>query len=281
MNISDALSLASIVFAENEISNAHRESASLLCFILNTDRTFLIAHSEYELSVEEQSRYIAVVHRRAKREPFQYIVGTQEFFGLNFKVSNDVLIPRPETEVLVTKVIDRFQHCETLEFLEIGVGSGCITISVLKNISTASAVATDISGAAIAIAKQNAVKHAVENRVKFLAGDLFSPIKAVRFDAILSNPPYVPARDIPRLQPEVRDHEPYSALTDGSSGIELIEQIVLTSPKYLRRRGFIAIEIGFNQADAVKCMFDPSIWENVKVIPDLRGIDRVFIANLG
>lgn len=280
MNIAEALNRASLILAENQIPDPRRESASLLVFVLECDRAFLVAHAEYQLSMQEHSSYFTSIARRAAREPFQYIIGTQEFYGLNFAVSPLVLIPRPETEVLVSAAIERIKRRKFQKFIEIGVGSGCITISILKNIPNATAVATDISEKAIQIAVRNATSHAVQARVEFRIGDLYSPVESLRFDAILSNPPYIPCLDIPGLQPEVRLHEPLLALTDFGNGLNLIEKIVTAAPQHLNPEGFLALEIGFGQVQPTIQMFTPLIWKSVEIIQDMRGIERIVIADL-
>lgn len=278
MKVSEALDHANKKLAESGIPDARREAASLLAFAIARDRTFLIAHPEYELSEEEDQRFVGLVVRRASREPYHYITGTREFYGLDFEVSPDVLIPRPETEILVERSIDLLRVPDAPRFLEIGAGSGCISVSILVNLPSATGFAVDIDEMALEVSRRNANRHHVTSRLTLANSDLFASVGNENFDVVVSNPPYVPAADIPSLQPEVRDHEPLGALTDGGSGLSLIRQIVEGSPLYLKPGGSLIMEFGFGQSAAVKAMFDPVIWECVDVIADIQGIDRVVSA---
>ena len=279
-DIAETLANAAAILAFAEIADSRREAVSLLCFALGRDRAFLIAHPEYALNADEAAFFISILKRRADREPFHHITGVKEFYGLDFQVSRDVLIPRPETEMLVARSIEMLTGKHDSTFCEVGVGSGCIAISALWHLPVASAVGLDISETAIALARRNAESHDVVDRYELLVSDVYSALGPKRFDLIVSNPPYVPIEDIAGLQREVRDFEPHLALTDGGNGLSVIEKIVHQSPAYLKPGGSVVIEIGTNQAKAVNAMFDAKVWANVEIVPDFQGIPRMVCAGL-
>ena len=257
------------------IADHAHEARSLLARALKRDKVFLFAHPEYELSEPESGRFKEFVERRANHEPFQYIAGVQEFYGLDFIVTPDVLIPRPETEMLVTEAIAVLDNSEMPRFCEIGVGSGCIAVSILHRVQNAFGVGVDISSAALAIAGQNSKAHNTDERLRLEASDVFSAIRDAKFDLIVSNPPYVPVDDLAGLQAEVRNFEPHSALTDGADGLEIIRRIINAAPNYLMPSGVLLMEIGFNQAAATMELFDRQFWESVEVEADFQGIPRM------
>ncbi len=272
-NISETLKSAAEILRCADIAEPRREAGSLLAFALQKDKTFLIAHSEYELSAIEETRFRTLLERRADREPFQYITGRQEFYGLNFAVTKDVLIPRPETEMIVENALELLP--ENGRFCEIGIGSGCISISILHTIKTAFATGADVSDAALKIAKINAETHCVSDRLALKISDVFDSLTGEIFDLIVTNPPYIPSEDMENLQKEVRNFEPFTALTDNRDGLSIIEKIVRTAPDFLKSDGFLLMEIGINQADKVKEIFPPNIWQNVEILPDLQRIPRI------
>lgn len=279
--VAELLRAAEERLVEKGIPEARREAASLLSFAIKRDRTFLIAHPEYVLSGPEEEFFSAVVRRRSEREPFHYITGIKEFYGLEFVVSPAVLIPRPETEMLVERSIALLADCEKPAFCEVGVGSGCISISVLANLLNASAVGLEISDDAIAVAGTNAERHHVSSQFDVRRSDLFEGLAAgERFDLIISNPPYVPAADIAELEPEVREYEPRAALTDGGGGLSVVGRLIRESPQYLKPGGTLMLEIGIGQAGRVREMISPDIWASVTVDDDFQGIPRVVAATL-
>ncbi|CAN5306505.1 peptide chain release factor N(5)-glutamine methyltransferase [soil metagenome] len=275
MKISDILKQATGILQSNGIAEPRREATSLIAFALRKDKTFLIAHSEYELSEAEKANFYKLLERRAKREPFQYITGKQEFYGLDFFVSPDVLIPRPETELIVENALEVLQEKENPRFCEIGVGSGCISVSILHENRSATAIALDISEKALQIARKNAVQHKVLERLELKTSNIFAELKEERFDLIVSNPPYIPVTDFDALQIEVRDFEPQMALTDGKNGLSIIEKIIKNAPKFLRPSGILLMEIGFNQSNEVREMFSANLWKSIEFLPDLQGFLRV------
>ena len=280
MKISEILRDAARALAEAGVPEHVRESSSLLRFALKTDRVFLISHPEYELTQHEQAAFDEVLARRIHREPMQYITGRQEFYGLDFIVTPDVLIPRPETEMLVAKGIELLKGVVAPRFAEIGVGSGCISISILANLPAARAFGSDISPAAIEVARANAVYNLVSDRMMLNESDVFAGFGPGRFDLVVSNPPYVPAAEMDGLQPEVRGFEPRNALTDGADGLTIVKRIISESPAFLTAGGSLLLEFGFGQAERVEKMFDASVWSAVQILPDFQAIPRMAAAVL-
>ena len=253
------------------------EARSLMVHAINRDRTFLFAHPEYELDQIELNKFREFVARRNLREPFQYIVGKQEFYGLDFQITPDVLIPRPETELLVEAAIESLVYYEAPTFLEIGAGSGCISIAILRAVPTALGTAIDISTRALEIAHLNAKAHSVDNRLRLLHSNLFDAVSCSHFDMIVSNPPYISLTDFQELQPEVRNFEPVTALTDGGDGLSIIELIIAGSAERLVHRGKLMLEIGCGQSESVKRMFSPKHWSSTLFLQDLQQIPRTVI----
>ncbi|HMJ09171.1 MAG TPA: peptide chain release factor N(5)-glutamine methyltransferase [Pyrinomonadaceae bacterium] len=280
MTIREILTEAAAALGAAGIPEHARESSSLAQFALRKDRVFLISNPEYEPNADELARFQNALARRLSREPLQYITGRQEFYGLDLTVTPDVLIPRPETEMLVEKAIELLRDTETPEFAEIGIGSGCISISTLVNATASRAAAVDISPAAIEVARNNAEIHGVSGRLELVESDLFAQFPARRFDLIVSNPPYVPATDLDGLQPEVKSFEPRIALTDGDDGTSIIRRIISGAPAFLKPGGFLVIEIGFDQSPAVSGFLDPAIWTQVEFFPDFQGFPRMLVARL-
>ena len=281
-SLNELVMSASAKLLENGVAEPLRESRSLMEFAIKQPPSFLRAHPEYVLSLSERNRFDDAVNRRSKREPFQHIVGIQEFYGLDFTVTSNVLVPRPETELLVEHAIELFRASPNPRILEIGTGSGCISTALLKNLKSATVLATDISASAIETAKTNTKRHSVENRIDFVEGDIFDCLSNTdKFDLIVSNPPYIPLADIEGLQPEVRKHDPIIALTDGKDGLGILRKIVLEAPAFLNPDGYLLVEFGIAQSEDVKTMFLDHIWQSLEVINDLQSIPRVAMAHIG
>lgn len=281
MTIAEALQTSARRLADMDLRDPGRDASYLLTFAISRDRAFVIAHPEYELSSSEAAKFNSFIERRSMSEPVQYITNKQEFFGLEFFVDPSVLIPRPETELLVEHSLDFLRSRTSRRFLELGVGSGCISVSILKNEIGASGFAFDVSENAIKTASRNAEAHGVADRLTFDVSDLFDNVPQEQFDLVVSNPPYIASDEYAELDREVRDFEPTIALTDGNDGLSVIEKILLTSPKYLASGGLLLVEIGWKQSDAVLGMIDPSQWSSVEMIPDLQGHMRTLKALKG
>lgn len=279
MNIATAISHAAAALEDAGIAEPRREASSMLSYVIGQDAAFLIAHSDDSLAAPYKMMFEACVRRRAKHEPFQYITGRQEFYRLEFEVTPDVLIPRPETEILVEKAIEILNALDAPRFCEIGVGSGCISTAILHEVQNAEAVAVDVSPAALAVAAKNAEKNGVAGRLTLVEGSVFDGVDGT-FDMIVSNPPYVPAGQLAKLQAEVRDFEPRVALAGGDDGLDIIERIVADAPRFLRPKGHLLLEVGFDQAERVAKLFDPAVWRPPEALADLQQIPRIIVARL-
>jgi release factor glutamine methyltransferase len=242
-----------------------------------TTERFLVTAHEPE-PPDFVARYEALVARRAAREPFAYLTGTQEFWGLSFAVSPAVLIPRPETELLVELALGRLAPGQAVRIADVCTGSGCIAVALARECPTARVVATDVSAAAVEVARHNARVHGVAGRVDCVTSDLLAGVDGV-FDLIVSNPPYVPAGDQPGLQPEVRDHEPGLALFAGRDGLDVIRRLLPQAAARLAGDGGLIVEFGFGQADEVaRLIRETAGLTIVAVQPDLQGIPRTAVA---
>ncbi|MCS6874394.1 MAG: peptide chain release factor N(5)-glutamine methyltransferase [Pyrinomonadaceae bacterium] len=276
--IRESLALGSKILSESGILEPVRDASLLMSLALKRDRAFLIAHSEYVLSDVEYKLFLSYVKRRARGEPIQYIRESQEFYGLEFTLSKDVLIPRPETELIVETSIEFLRSMQNAKILDVGIGSGCIAISILHNLEHVEAVGVDVSESALNVAKMNALKHKVMGRLELRHSNLFDAIDSrEKFDLIVSNPPYVSESEFELLQRDVRDYEPKVALIGGSDGLSIIRRIIADSAEYLKSKGRLVMEIGFGQADQVSAMMDDR-WQDFWFLTDLQGIKRVLIA---
>jgi len=277
-SIGKIIAEATAVLQKAGIADPRREALSLLMHTLQVDRAFVIAHPERELSAGEGEGFRQFVARRATREPLQYITGIQEFFNLTFAVTSGVLIPRPETELIVEAALDVLNSTDAPLIADVGTGSGCIAISLLHENLTARALGIDISSKALALAHRNAERHGVRGRFALVQADGLSafPPQPI-FSAIVSNPPYIPATEIESLPAEVRDYEPLSALIAGDDGLSHIRILLRDSADRLQPNGRLIFEIGFDQSDAVKASIDKRIWDLLEIKYDLQNIPRVFV----
>ena len=253
--------------------NAHFEAVHLICFVLNISRKDLILNSKNAVSKEEKNRILALLKRRICGEPFQYILGTQEFMSLEFAVTPDTLIPRQDTETLVELVLSETENLP-LSLLDIGTGTGCIPISLAHFKDNFNCVGIDISENALKIAKKNAETLNLSDRVTFEKCDILTDYPNKKFDIVVSNPPYIKSEIIPTLQTEVRDFEPILALDGGIDGLKFYRRICDILPKILKTGGFFALEIGFDQGQDVLSLMETN-FEKIKIIKDLSGNDRV------
>ena len=277
-SISDLITYAANVLRESGVPEHRREAGALLSHSLAVDRTFLITHADDRVSESDFESYGSLVQRRAAGEPLQYITGRQDFFGREFRVTPDVLIPRPETELLVEAALTLLPTSEERVICDVGTGSGCIAISILCERPNARAIGIDISAAAIDVAKQNAETLEVSSRIEFVMSDCFANLDPSQqsFDLILSNPPYVSSAMLSGLQREVRDHEPLIALSPGEDGLAVIRRILEQAPAFLPFGGHLLLEIGFDQGETLQQMIEPA-WRLVDILPDLQGIPRIAI----
>lgn len=264
-------------FKEKGIESPRLDAEVLLSHILGRERIYLYVHFDEPLEPAERARYRDAIKQRVQRVPVAYIIGEKEFMGLTFKVTEDTLVPRPDTEILVQAAVERLRaRGEAPRFADIGTGSGAICLSVLHFLPKAQADTVDISPAARAIAEENAAALEVADRVTFHTGDLLAPL-AGSYDAILSNPPYIPDDDIAALAPEVRLKEPHTALAGGKDGLDFYRRLTADAPALLKDGGFLALEVGIHQAAPVAALAVPS-FSRTEILKDYAGIERVVIA---
>lgn len=270
MTYREAIEIGTRILQKENIADAKIDAWYLLQMACKIDRNFYYLHEEDELTAEQQSEYESTVHKRAEHVPLQYIIGEQEFMGLKFKVNSNVLIPRQDTETLVEEALRIAKP--GMRVLDLCTGSGCIIISLAKNVADISCTGSDISKQALLVAKENAKANEVE--VEWERSDLFENISGT-FDLIVSNPPYIPTGEIPGLMPEVRDFEPVDALDGKEDGLYFYRIITEKSPEYLTSDGYLYFEIGYDQGEAVSAMMRQCGYTQVEVIKDLAGNDRV------
>jgi len=284
--IKELLTVAADYLGEKHIDSPRLAAEVLLAHVLGMKRIDLYLDFERPLTSAEVSRYRELIRRRVAREPLQYIIGRQEFWSLDFTVNPHVLIPRPETELLVEQVIE---HCKQrigagekqITVLDLCTGCGAVAISIAKEVPQARLWATDLSPEAISIARANAQKHGVLEKIEFLEGDLFEPVrdKKDHFHIIVANPPYVAEEDYEKLPPEVREYEPRMSLDGGPDGMVLIERILRNAPDFLTSAGVVMIEMDPMQVVKAKDLVASlSVYKICRVIKDYSGLDRVVIA---
>ena len=242
----------------------------LLCHVLEVGKSFLYAHPEYRLRHDQRALFQSSLERRCRREPTQYITGVQEFHGLDFTVTPDVLIPRPETEHLVEEALARAQGAQAI--LDVGTGSGCVAVSIKKNLPSAKVVGGELSRAALRVAAENASR--LQSPVEFVRADLVEAFSAGCFDMVVCNPPYVPLADLPGLQRELRS-EPSLALFGGEDGLRVCERFTSTVARILKPGGWLLLELGYRTRQAVEALLTGGDWHEPAVKADLAGIDRV------
>ena len=277
--VKESVEVAQRQLSESGVREPRRDVLLLLGFSLECDRTFLLTNQNFALTDEQSANFQAFVTRRAAHEPIQYITGRQEFFGLEFEVNSHVLIPRPETEIIVEQAIANLEDTGERRFAEIGVGSGCVTLSILKNVMGAEAICGDISGDALAVANRNAERLGLSNRVEFLVSDLFAAFHRAKFPLIVSNPPYVSVGEMAGLDREVRDFEPRCALTEEGDGLTVIKRLIEEAPTHLSPKGTLIFEFGFGQDEQIMKLFG-SAWADARILKDIQGIPRTVVARI-
>jgi release factor glutamine methyltransferase len=318
MDVRTALKQGIAKLREAQVPSFTLAAELLLLHVLSRNRTWLYAHPEEIIADTEAQHFFDLIARRAAGEPPQHLTRKQEFWGLEFEVTPDVLIPRPETEHVIEVALDRLALRELranrpqksdgagLQIADIGTGSGCIAIALAKELPAANFLATDISLAALAVAKRNAQRYEVADRIKFCEANLLFPVGAQQaaahlgkipnsapsvlhesqvtshqsplFDLIASNPPYIGRREAPTLTREVRDHEPPTALFGGEEGYELYPDLITQSAAHLKPGGILVLELGHNSLPAVQPLLDAKDWTSIGVTNDLAGIRRVLAA---
>lgn len=264
-------------FGEKGVDTPRLDAEVLLSHILGQDRLYLYVHFDQPLQANELAAFRQAVKQRAMRLPVAYITGHKEFMGLDFIVNPQVLIPRPDTEILVQAALDRLGSVARPEILDIGTGSGAIIISLLYFLPQSSGIGVDLSAAALAVAQTNADRLGSGGRLKLLSGNIFSAISDRQFDAIVSNPPYISGSDMESLAPEVL-HEPRIALAGGKDGLDYYREIIEQATCFLKPDGFIGLEVGYDQAQQVAEIAEQTNKYHVQeIIRDYAGIERVVI----
>lgn len=309
--VGEILRWAAEFLALRQVPDPHIDAGILLAYLLGCEKKELLIHPEKILSGGEVERFSRLVERRAAREPVQYITGEVEFRGLIFKVNRNVLIPRPETELLAEEAIrglkervvrgemnsgDTILNSEIeygvpgkgkdMTILDLCTGGGCIAISIARELPYSRVYAVDISEGALEVARENAERHGIEDRVIFLSGDLFEGIEPLglegEIDLIVSNPPYVSRKEMEGLPPEIRDYEPLHALDGGKDGLDFYRRIIEEAPFYLARGGLLIMEIGYGQSESVeKLLESEGDFIEIEIKEDLAGIDRIIRAKKG
>jgi release factor glutamine methyltransferase len=274
-----------------QLESQHVPSASLaaellLMHTLRRDRTWLYAYPEHELDEVARERYLSLIARRASGVPTQHLTGHQEFWGLEFEVTPDVLIPRPETEHVIEVVLDRLGATSAggalpdnaaLRIADVGTGSGCIAIALAHELHNAHITATDISTPALEVARRNGIRHGVTTRVDFVECNLLDALlhQSRLFHAIVSNPPYIARREAATLPREVREHEPEAALFAGETGTEIYAPLIAQAGTLLKPGGILVLELGYNSAEHVSRLLNTPEWSDFTLTNDLAGIKRV------
>ena len=285
-----------------DVGSPRMNAEVLLMFVLGADRAYLYAHPERELTPQEAARYEEVLAQRATGMPSQYITGHQEFWGLDFVVSPAVLIPRPETEHLVEAVLELARGIQRPKLVDVGTGSGCVALALAHELPNAEVYAVDLSAEALEIARANAARLQLDKRVRFaqcnvltamptvhavIPSEDFSPSRGTPilaeddfrdFDFVVSNPPYVAFSEADKVQRSVQEFEPTMAVFAGLHGTDVIGPLIEQAHRALKPGGWLALEIGYSMRDEVLNLLSPTMWEDVRVMPDLQGIPRVVAA---
>lgn len=270
MTLEGAVSFGKKILEEAGIVEAALDAWYLLEYVCKIDKSYYYLHNRDEIDDEKLQEYELLVKKRAERVPLQYITGTQEFMGLKFKVNSHVLIPRQDTEILVETALGVVQP--EMKVLDLCTGSGCIIISLMHFAQDIIGVGSDISKQSLLVAKENAKANDVE--VEWIRSDVFQNISGT-FDMIVSNPPYIPTAVIDTLMPEVRDFEPFHALDGLEDGLFFYDKIVKESKEFLNTGGYLIFEIGHDQGEAVSTLMKQAGFEQIRVIRDLSGLNRV------
>lgn len=276
MTVREAVQSAKKCLEEHQVPDYGIDALLLLQSVCGIDRARYYGHGDEELPDAE--RYLEKVRLRANRIPLQQITGEQIFCGLRFRVTEDVLCPRLETEILVEEALKRLKPGD--RFLDLCTGSGCIAVSILCLRKDVSGCGSDLSPKALRIASRNASLHKTEDRLELKEGDLFDAVSG-SYDMIVSNPPYIASGQIETLMTEVRDHEPRMALDGGEDGLHFYRRILRDAGDHLKEKGWLLVEIGYDQAQQVRSMFDDNRYESVRVIKDMAGLDRVVLGQRG
>jgi release factor glutamine methyltransferase len=282
--IQKLLSWVTEYFAGKGVDSPRLNAEWLLCYVLGIKRIELYTQFNKVVGQEQLSQLHKLVKRAGTHEPIAYLTGKKEFYSLEFEITKDCLIPRPETELLVERAIEFLRTRNGEQFVcDLCTGSGCVAVAIARNFANCRIVATDISDAALAVAEKNVAKHGLMNRIKLLQGDLFEPVIAglgpARFDLIVGNPPYVSEPEYEKLAPNIKDFEPKSALTAGKDGLDIIKRIIADANRHLKPTGTLMLEIGNEQGPAVHNLLETAgYFSTVKIEKDYSNLDRLAVA---
>ena len=279
-NLRDTLSRVIATFRAAEVDTPRLDAALLLAHVLGKDRAWLWAHLDDIMPMELQGQFDALVTRRAAREPLAYLLGEWEFYARPFYVNKHVLVPRPETELLVEEALKWLrQHTTTQQqsVIDVGTGSGAIAVTLAVEAPSMRLTAIDISPDALATAQRNAERHNVVERITFLQGDLLAPV-SYKVLAIIANLPYISEEEYATLMPEVRDYEPVTALRAADNGLALVRRMIQDAPLHLHPGGLLGLELGEGQAEIITQELSRQQWNNIATIADYAGIDRHVLA---
>ncbi len=277
MNIEIAIKNACKELKKNKINSALLDSELLLSKVIKKDRKFILLNLDKELNKSDQDRFKELVLKRSKGEPLAYLVGIKSFWNDNFKVNEKVLIPRPDSEIIIEEVLKIYKNKDNLNFLEIGIGSGCIALSILKEKKSFLSTGVDLSHDCIEICRYNANKLGVGNRIKLLKSDVDNLIFR-KYDLIISNPPYIKKFDLNKLDREIRDYEPKLALDGGIEGLSIIRKVIKKSSELIKTGGKLILEIGYDQRELVTKMLNENNFYINKIVKDLAKNDRCIIS---
>ena len=282
MEINQLLKIGADMIVDREYGNPLLEATMVLESLLNVDRIYIYTHGKEEVSKDIVDKFLKLMEIRATGYPIQYILKEKEFMGLNFYIEEGVLIPRPDTEILVEyilKYIDKNYLAKSINLLDLGIGSGAIALSIAHYKRHINVYGVDNSDIALRVSNINREKFKLDN-VKLYKGNLFEGVKGlgVKFHIIASNPPYISSEEINTLQKEVKDFEPIEALDGGEDGLDFYREIISKSKKYLEEKGLLIFEIGCEQGKDVSNLLLNEDFENIKVLKDLQGLDRVVLA---
>ncbi len=270
--IGDALKKGIALLNENSIETPALDARILLCHVLGCDSLYLTVERDKDMTPSDLDTYMQLVGRRSRNEPISYIIGKKEFMSLEFGVNPSVLIPRPDTEILVERAINQLENVPSPVVVDMCTGSGAIAVSVAKYLPSSRVTALDISENALATARENAFRNQVD--VSFELHDVLTPYKGLMADAVLSNPPYIPTEDVEGLEVNVSCYEPHLALDGGADGLVFYRAITKNVSSCLKRGGMLAFEVGMGQAEDVANMMSP-LFEGISTEKDLAGIERV------
>ena len=277
MNIEDAIKNACVELKKNKISSALLDSELLLSKVIKKDRKFILLNFDKELDESIQNSFRDLILKRSKGKPLAYLTGIKSFWKYDFKVNEKVLIPRPDTEIIIEQVLKIYKNKNYLNFLDVGVGSGCIVLSILKEKKSFSGTGIDLSQDCIEMCRYNAKKLGVNNRIKLIKSDVDNLIFH-KYDLIVSNPPYIKKFDLNKLNREVINYEPKLALDGGLEGLSVIRKVIKKSSELIKKNGKLILEIGYDQRLSVKKMLNENNFYINKIIKDLAKNDRCIIS---